>query len=119
MDELVQRLSTGDHPVEMGLRPQRTVQALQEAINRGYVHVKFTGTRGGTELGFRLDTNASDLSAADFSAQTGNIHLTGDLTLNYERVRCIADIDLATLAGTGRLQPIAADVAPEAQPSPA
>jgi hypothetical protein len=31
------------------------------------------------------------------------VHLEGSLVVNYDPVRCIADIDLATLEGTGRL----------------
>jgi hypothetical protein len=106
MDELVKRLSEGDHPVEASLRPEKTVPAFKEAIDRGYVHIKFTDTRGGTELGVRLDQAVSDLRGADFEDQTGSVHLVGDLTLNYVKVRCIADIDLTTLAGQGHLVPV-------------
>jgi uncharacterized protein YbdZ (MbtH family) len=103
---LVQKLSEGDHPVEVGLRPEKTLKLFKEAIDRNYVHIKFTGTKGGTELGFRLDSEASDFSSADFENQTGTVHVEGDLTLDYVRVRCAADIELATLAGRGWLVPI-------------
>lgn len=106
MDELVARLSTGDHPVEVGLRPDRTAQAFKDCIDRGYVHIKFTGTRGGTELGVRLDRQATDVSAADFAKETGRVKVVGDLTLNDVAVQCLADVDLGTLQGTGRLSPI-------------
>ena len=108
-DDLVNRLADGDHPVEVGLRPERTVKILQECIDRGYVHIKFTGTKGGTELGVRLDDDASDLSQADFANHTGTAHLVGGLTLNYVKVRCIADIDLTTLAGQGHLEIVEAE----------
>ncbi len=104
LDPLPVRLSRGDHPVEVGLRPERTVNEFKAAIDRGYVHIKFTTTRGGTELGVRLDTVASDFTTADFTNGKGRAHIEGTLTLDYHRVRCIADIDLATLAGTGHLQ---------------
>jgi len=106
-DDLVGFLSEGDHPVEAGLRPERTVKLLKEAVDRGFVHIKFTDTRGGTELGFELDQDASDLSGADFDGGTGTVHLEGPLTLNYTPVRCIADLDLATLSGQGRLERVA------------
>lgn len=48
MDELVQMLSEKDNPVEVSLQPEKTASALQECIDRGYVHVKFTNTKGGT-----------------------------------------------------------------------
>jgi len=67
------------------------------------VFVKFTGTRGGTELGVELDPAACDLAAADYDAPSGVIRLVGDLTLDYEPVRCTAEIDLATMEGQGSL----------------
>jgi uncharacterized protein YbdZ (MbtH family) len=102
-DDLVKRLSEGAHPVVASLRPEKTIKAFKERIDLGYVHLRFVDTRGGTELGVRLDSAALDLSSADFENQTGFVHLEGGLTLNYQKVRCIADIDLQTLAGTGYL----------------
>ena len=104
MSDLVERLSRGKHPVEASLRPTKTVEALRERIDLGYVHVKFTDTRGGTELGFRLDPAATDLGQADFEGKAGTVRLAGDLTLDYVPVRCVADIDLDTLSGTGHLE---------------
>jgi uncharacterized protein YbdZ (MbtH family) len=101
---LVKRLSQGRHPLTAGLHPENSVQALKEGIDRGYVHIKFTGTKGGTELGLRLDTGVCDVSRADFDHQTGTVHLEGGLILDYVKVRCIADIDLTTLAGQGHLE---------------
>ncbi|PLZ79658.1 MbtH domain protein [Fischerella thermalis WC217] len=108
MNELVQRLSEGEHPVEASLRPEKTATALKESIDRGYVHIKFTDTRGGADLGVRLDREASNFNEADFEHQTGKVQLVGNLTLNYVKVRCIADIDLATLEGKGYLEPVEA-----------
>jgi hypothetical protein len=109
---LVDRLCEGVHPVEAGLRPAKTVKLFKDAIDRNYVHVKFTDTRGGTELGVRLDLAACDFSKADFESETGTVHVEGGLTLDYVKVRCIADINLDTLEGTGylvRVEAIAAD----------
>jgi uncharacterized protein YbdZ (MbtH family) len=105
---LVDRLSEGDHPVEVSLRPEKTVKLFKEAIDRGYVHIKFTDTQGGTELGVRLDREASDLGNALFEGQNGSVRLVGGLTLNYVKVRLVADIDLNTLTGKGHLDPVAA-----------
>jgi uncharacterized protein YbdZ (MbtH family) len=103
-DTLVKRLAQGSHPLAAGLRPEKSVKALKESIDRGYVHIKFTATKGGTELGVRLDTAACDFSRADFETQKGTVHLEGGLTLDYVKVRCIADIDLTTLEGQGHLE---------------
>ena len=100
---LVERLCEGDHPVEVGLRPERNAALFKEAIGREYVHIKFTQTKGGTELGVRLDQNTSDFSAADFENGKGTVHIEGYLTLDYVKVKCVADIDLSSLAGRGRL----------------
>jgi uncharacterized protein YbdZ (MbtH family) len=107
-DDLVQRLCTGLHAVEVILRPENSAQALKACIDSGYVHIKFVNTSGGTELGVRLEPNALDLGAVDFAHQSGHVHLVGGLTLNYVPVRCIADIDLATFTGQGYLQPVEA-----------
>lgn len=108
MNELVQRLSQGEHPIEASLQPSKTGTALKESIDRGYVHIKFTNTKGGTDLGLRLDASVSSVNNADFDNQKGNVHLVGNLTLNYVKIRCIADINLETLEGQGHLKPIEA-----------
>lgn len=102
-ESLVSRLSTGEHPVEVTMRPERTAVALGEAIEQGYVFIRFTQTEGGSELGVRLDRAACELDGADFDAATGRITLVGDLTLDFEPVRCTAEIDLATMGGSGHL----------------
>jgi uncharacterized protein YbdZ (MbtH family) len=100
---LVDRLCEGDHPVEAYLRPKRTSRLFKEAIDHGFVHIKFTQTEGGAELGVRLDRDACDFSKADFEGGSGTVHVEGGLTLDYVKVRCVADIDLKTLEGVGRL----------------
>jgi uncharacterized protein YbdZ (MbtH family) len=99
MDKLVQRFSEGDHPIVA--RRVVSVRKLKQSIDRGYVLIAFTGTRGGTELGVRLDETLPNLSSADFEQGAGTVHLVGNLILNYVKVRCVADVDLATLKGTG------------------
>jgi hypothetical protein len=103
MNELVQRLSEGEHPITVG-GPQPSLAELQKRVtDMKYVFIKFTGTRGGTDLGVRVDSASTDLSHANFEQGSGTAHIEGTLTLNYVKVRCIADIDLSTLNGTGHL----------------
>ncbi len=104
MDTLPYRLSQGDHKVSYRPRRDDASTELKEAIDRQYVHVLFTETRGGTELGFPLDEKRSDLSNADWERGQGSVHLEGELKLDGVPVRCIADIDLGTIDGTGRLE---------------
>lgn len=108
MMDLPHRLSEGEHPVEISLRPQKTVGAFKEALDRGYVHIKFTDTRGGTELGVPVDRERSDLSRADFERETGELTVVGELTLDYVKVRCIADVAMPSLQGRGRLEILSA-----------
>lgn len=56
-----------------------------------------------------LDLDRCDLDAADWQRGTGRIRLEGRLTLNFVKVRCQADVDLASLSGHGRLEVLAGD----------
>ena len=102
MSELVQHLKQGPQPVIYSRA--KSASELKSAIDRGYVLLKFTETRGGTELGVPLDAPACRLRDADFTVGRGCVHLEGELTLDYVRVRVLADIDVATLAGEGQLR---------------
>jgi hypothetical protein len=81
-------------------------------VDRNYVHVKFTETRGGTELGFRLEPEYSDLSKADWANGKGEVRLAGRLKLDGVPVRCVADIDLAKQEGWGHLEILEEEPAP-------
>lgn len=102
-DTLIGQLSNGRHAVATSR--YKTASELGECIERGFVLVKFTGTRGGTELGFRLNADHTDTAGADFKDGVGAVRLVGDLTLNDVKVRCVAQIDLQSLAGEGYLEP--------------
>jgi uncharacterized protein YbdZ (MbtH family) len=108
-ESLVERLSAGDHPLVLSLRPEPTIKRFKEAVDQGYIRVKFTGTNPGTELGVRLDKSASDFDGANFEEGKGRARAVGDLTLDYVQVRCVADIDLETLAGLGHLEKVEAE----------
>ncbi len=103
MNDLTERLTVNQPVVMGGVDP--TVEELRNRTGEmAYMLVRFTQTRGGTELGFPLDPDTTDLSGANFEDGTGSVHVEGHLTLNGDPVSCIADIDLATLKGTGRLK---------------
>jgi hypothetical protein len=102
LNELVERL-TKEHNVETA-RPEKTAEALKECIDRDYVHVMFVKT--GTELGVQLYRPDCNFVKADFENAKGHVHLEGGLILNYDKVRCVADIDLSTCEGTGHLVPV-------------
>jgi hypothetical protein len=104
MSDLVTKLSQGSHPVELTLRPEKTRQTVTECLGRRYVHIKFTDTRGGTELGVKLDEETAQVALACVDCGENTIHVSGNLSLDYVPVRCVADISLDTFEGTGHLE---------------
>lgn len=104
VSELVERLSEGMHEVVIGYRGE-TLEEIKARVEDGYLHIKFTQTKGGTELGIDLDlkkmTGIEDLVN---NLNSGTIHIEGITNLNYSDVRCICDIDISTRKGTGYLQ---------------
>jgi hypothetical protein len=104
MSDLPHRLSEGQHPIEVVLRPHKTMVALKESLERGHLNIRFTGTRGGTELGVPLESERSDLSQINFEEEQGRFTIAGRLTLDYVPVRCVADIELPSLQGRGHLE---------------
>jgi hypothetical protein len=102
---LIERLTDGEHDVRAVVRPEESLDALRDSIGRGFVQIEFTATQGGTTLGFPLDINQSDVSnLVEGKNLKGDIRLEGLLTLNFQKVRCIADINLLSLKGKGRLE---------------
>src|ERR1700756_1973589 len=103
VSELVEFLCKGDHPVEAALR-EKTREAMKEAIALGHVPIKFTDTRGGTELVVPLARNRSALGTVESSDGSAEIKGGVDVKIDYGRVTCIARIDLAALKGEGHLE---------------
>jgi hypothetical protein len=99
MSKVIEQLSSGTHPVSMSR--YQTEAELRSAIERGFVLAKFTDTRGGTELGFRIDTNASRVESPESAVP---LHLVGRLNLDYVPMLCEVDIDSKTLEGSGTLK---------------
>lgn len=107
MNDLVARLATGKHPVEFEKQAQNMEEINNRLVELKYVFVKFTDTRGGTELGINVDEQHTCIKNADFAQGTGSIHIEGTCILNYHKVRCIADVDLKTREGSGYLEVLA------------
>ena len=103
MNDLVRRL-TEEQDIEVSTRPERNLHYFKAAVDRNYVHLKFIHTRGGTELGFPIDKERSDLSGADWEKGTGTLKLVGELTLDYVKVRFHSKVDIASLDGKGYLE---------------
>lgn len=102
MNELVERL-TKLQEVEASPH-EKTAKSLKECIDRNYVHILFDKT--GTEIGIELDKPNCKYADCDFEKGAGTAHFEGAVILNYDMVRCIADIDLKNLKGKGQLKPL-------------
>jgi flagellar hook assembly protein FlgD len=103
INELVKRLSEGKHEVIIGHRDE-PYDEIKQRIEDGYIHVKFTQTKGGTELGINVDLNKTNVEDVDFSKGAGTLHIEGTTNLNYNEVRCVSDINLKTRKGKGYLE---------------
>lgn len=103
INELVKRLSEGKHEVVIGHRDE-PYEEIKECIENGYIHIKFTQTRGGTELGINVDLDSINVKDLDFTKGEGLLYIEGTTNLNYNAIRLIADIDLGSRKGEGYLQ---------------
>ena len=101
LNDLVERLKKVQD-IEC-IRPEKNAKAVKECIERDYLFIMFKAT--GTELGVQLCKSECNLNA-DFDKAKGKIHIVGGLTLNYDKVKCIIDIDLSTCEGKGCLIPV-------------
>ncbi|MEU3650024.1 hypothetical protein AB0E59_42125 [Lentzea sp. NPDC034063] len=101
MDALVQQLCTAEHDITASRIG--SVDELRGSLGRGYLLLEFEGTRGGTELGVRLDDEAVNHAANDLDREAAVVRLTGGLRLNQVDVRCVAELNVETMRGTGRL----------------
>ncbi len=102
MNDLVKRLSEGSHAVEASLRredPEVLQGSDRSRIRAREVH----GNPWRHRARLQARQDRSDLSQGNFEAGTGNVHVSGELTLDYVPVRVHADIDLASLQGRGHL----------------
>ena len=109
INELVKRLSEGKHEVVIGHRDE-PYEEIKERIEDGYIHIKFTKTRGGTELGINVDLNSTNVKDLDFTKGEGLLHIEGTTNLNYNGVRLIADVDLASRKGEGYLEVVSEEL---------
>jgi hypothetical protein len=97
VEDLVTRLCRGRHSVSV--ERYKNATAFREAIEKGFVLVRFTQTRGGTEVGFRIDREQSRTDPATSTAT----RLVGRFTLDGSRVECTVDIEGDQLEGMGHL----------------
>lgn len=106
MSDLVRRLIEQEHNVEVSFRPRGDAESFENCLKRGYIHLLFPNTKGGTELGIQIDPARSNVTEADLKQQKGKLLLVGTLQLDFIEVRCSAEIDAATFKGKARLEEV-------------
>jgi len=103
MDSLVKRLLK-KQPVKFESKTENIEELKNRLIETKFVFVTFTETCGGTELAINVDLDSSEIKNADFEKGVGIINIVGTCTLDYQKVRCIAEVDIATKEGVGYLE---------------
>lgn len=101
--DLVKRLSV-KQPINFEARTNTLEELKERLLEMKFVFITFTETKGGTELGIDVDQGLSDIRNADFEKGVGNIKIVGSCELDYQKVQCIAEVDLSTKKGTGYLE---------------
>jgi hypothetical protein len=106
-NDLVQRLQKEQEVIIIRYcdNDKPNVQKLQRAVQNGYVLVKFTSTKGGTELGCNVK-NEDPKCTVQFDHANKRVTIRGRLKLDYTPVRLNATVNLDTFKGTGYLEVI-------------
>lgn len=103
IESLPIRLSRQPQPVELILRSERSSDGVIQQLKSRCIHIRFTGTRGGTDLALAISETDAQRYMDQISSGEKRLHITGDLTLDYVPARCVAEIDLSKFAGTAQL----------------
>lgn len=103
MDNLVKRLSL-KQSIDFESRTDTLEELKERLMEMKFVFITFTETKGGTELGINVDLDSTDIKNADFDKGVGSISVVGTCELDYQKVRCVAEIDLSTKKGSGYLE---------------
>lgn len=105
---LVERLVEGENQIEVCTRAEadKKREDLIRQIGYDLVHVKFPNTRGGTEIGIRLQRElCGDLEVpAEESDEPATVKLVGDLTLDWIPIRVTALVSLQDYTGTATVE---------------
>lgn len=103
MDNLIKRLLI-KQPIDFEARTDSLEELRERLIDRKFVFITFIEPKGETKLGIDVDLDSTDIMSADFNKGIGNIRVVGTCELDYQKVRCIADVDLSTKKGLGYLE---------------
>jgi len=98
------RLLQAEHQVVIPW-PRAVSDDIQSSMKCGFLPIAFIEVPDLPPIGLTLNQEATDVSQADFSTDTGVIHVEGTgAVYAVGQVHCVATIDLATKTGKGRIQ---------------
>jgi len=79
-----------------------SIEKLRRAVETGYILVKFTETKGGTELGCNVKNDNPKCSIQ--WKENSQLTFSGRLKLDFTPILVHATIDCTTFQGTGRVE---------------
>lgn len=97
MDTLVAFLMSKQQPVKAVLKPDETLDEFVACMNRKFVNLVFTDTKGSTEIGITL--TESTLKADEIDDSTETIILQGKCGLNFEKIKVKVELSLKDFTG--------------------
>ncbi len=80
------------------------VASFHNSLVREYIHLTFTGTRGQTCIGIKIDPQKTEFKNVDFEKGVGLVKVEGNFILDFVKLKCCAEIDLQDLSGTAQLE---------------
>ena len=90
----MKRLSGWKHEVVISHQDKDCAE-IKQRIEDGYIHDKSTSTRGDTELGINENLESTNLKDVNFEKVKAMLSFADATNINYNKVRCIANIYLA------------------------
>ena len=101
--EEVAEFTKGEHEVRVGWL-QASISQIEDALDRGFLALTFLGAQGAQEVGVIVDRDATRLVRAGPGEESGSLHVEGSGRIYaVGEFECVADLDLTTRKGTGRL----------------
>lgn len=101
MNQLIQFLAQGKHPVKVVLKPEATLSEFILCLRRKFLNIMFMDTRGGTELGITIIE--SSVSADDISEFIKSIVVEGECGLNFKKIKVKVEVSLIDFSGTAQV----------------
>lgn len=101
MDTLVAFLISKQQPVRVVLKPEETLEEFVACMERKFVNLLFTDTKGGTEIGITI--TETSLKADEIHNSAEIFTLQGECSLNFEKIKVKVDLALKDFTGSAEV----------------